>query len=124
MSNEGDRDLFSIHPELLDWSDVAVREGRTQVAVAGGRVAGFATLSFTNASAEVEDLFVDPAWARRGIGRALVEEIASIARAAGSPFMEVDANPHALAFYASVGFVAVGEAVVPYGTGVRMRRSS
>jgi GNAT superfamily N-acetyltransferase len=124
MSNEGDRSLFSTHPELLVWSDLAVHEGRTRVAVAARRITGFATLSFTNASPEVEDLFVDPDWTRRGIGRALVEEIAALARIGGWRFIEVDANPHAVAFYARVGFVAVGEAVVPYGTGIRMRRSS
>jgi GNAT superfamily N-acetyltransferase len=124
LTNEGDRDLFSAHPELLDWSDLALRQGRTRVAVADGRVAGFATILLTEASAEVEDLFVDPDWMRRGIGRALVEEIGSLARSAGWQFMEVDANPHALSFYTRVGFVAVGEAVVQYGRALRMRRST
>jgi GNAT superfamily N-acetyltransferase len=123
LSNEGDRELFAVHPELLEWSDLAVEEGRTRVAVVGGRVAGFATLAFTNRSAEVEDLFVDPDCTRQGIGKALIEDIATGARTAGWPFIEVDANPHALRFYASAGFVAIGDAVVPYGTGVRMRRS-
>jgi GNAT superfamily N-acetyltransferase len=122
LSNEGDRDLFSVHPELLDWSDLSVQEGRTRVAEADGRIAGFATLSFTATSAEVEDLFVDPDWMRLGIGRALVEGIATMAGIAGWRFIEVDANPHALHFYARVGFVALGAAVVPYGEGVRMRR--
>jgi GNAT superfamily N-acetyltransferase len=124
MSNKGDRALFDLHPELLDWSDLAVQEGRTQVAVADGRVAGFATLSFTNSSAEVEDLFVDLEWTRRGIGRALIKDIAKVARTAGWTSIEVDANPHALGFYSSVGFVAAGAAEVPYGTGLRMRRST
>ena len=124
LSNEGDRDLLSSHPELLDWSDLAVREGRTRMAEADGCVAGFATLVFTETSAEVEDLFVDPDWMRRGIGRLLVEDMATLARASGWRCIEVDANPHALSFYTRVGFVAVGEAAVPYGTGVRMRRGT
>jgi len=123
MSNRGDRELFASHPELLDWSDLAVQEGRTQVALADGHVAGFATISFSEGLAEVEDLFVDPGWGRQGIGRALIEEIAAVARTTGFTCIEVDANPHALAFYASVDFVAIGEAVVPYGTGIRMRRT-
>ena len=124
LSNEGDRDLLSAHPELLEWSDLAVREGRTRMAEADGCVAGFATVMFTETAAELEDLFVDPDWMRRGIGRALVEDIAVVARSAGSPFIEVDANPHALSFYSRVGFVSVGEADVPYGTGTRMRRAT
>jgi prepilin-type processing-associated H-X9-DG protein len=124
MSNRGDRELFANHPELLDWSDLAVEEGRTQVALADGHVAGFATISFIDEGlAEVEDLFVDPDWGRQGIGRALIEKIAAVARTIGLTCIEVDANPHALAFYASVDFVAIGEAAVPYGTGVRMRRT-
>lgn len=122
LSNEGDGDLFALHPELLVWSDLPLREGRTRVAVVEGRVVGFASLSGRAAPADVEDLFVDPEWTRRGIGRALVEDTAAVARAAGSDAIEVDANPHALSFYAAVGFVAVGAADVPYGTGVRMRR--
>ena len=122
MSNEGDRELFAVHPELLDWSDLAVQEGRTRVAVAGGRVVGFATLSFSDGSAEVEDLFVDPDWERQGVGRALIEDLTELARGAGYTCIEVDANPHALKFYGSVGFFGLGEAVVPYGTGLRMRR--
>jgi len=124
MSNEGDRALFTLHPELLDWSDRAVWEGRTRVAIAGGRVVGFATLLLTETSADVEDLFVDPECVRRGIGRALAEDIAAVAHALGWPFIEVDANPHASSFYTRVGFVALGEAVVQYGSGVRMRRST
>jgi GNAT superfamily N-acetyltransferase len=124
LSNEGDRELLSVHPELLDWSDLAVREARTRLAEADGCVAGFATLLFTETAAEVEDLFVDPDCMRLGIGRLLVEDMATLAHAAGWRYIEVDANPHALSFYTRVGFVAVGEAAVPYGTGVRMRRDT
>jgi GNAT superfamily N-acetyltransferase len=124
LSNDGDRELFSEHPELLEWSDLAVAEGRVRIAVADGHVAGFATIVFSGTSAEVEDLFVGPEWMRRGIGSTLVEAIAAIARSAGWRCIEVDANPHALAFYTRVGFTAVGEAAVPYGSGVRMRRST
>lgn len=124
MSNQRDRELFALHPELLVWSDRGMREGRTRVAVAGGRAVGFATLALTETSAEVEDLFVDPEWMRRGIGRALVEDVAAVAQALGWVFLEVDANPHALSFYADVGFVTIGAAAVQYGAGVRMRRST
>ncbi|HVM67288.1 MAG TPA: GNAT family N-acetyltransferase [Acidimicrobiales bacterium] len=124
LSNDGDRALFSEHPELLEWSGPAVAEGRVRVAVSDGRLAGFATVAFTGTGAEVEDLFVAPEWGRRGVGRALVEAIVAIARSAGWRCLEVDANPHAVDFYTRVGFTAVGEATVPYGTGVRMRRST
>ena len=42
LSNAGDRANLLAHPEVLELSDVAVRQGRTRVAVgAGGRVLGF-----------------------------------------------------------------------------------
>jgi len=122
MANEGDRPLYAEHPELLDWPGAGAREGRTRVAIVDGRPVGFATLSFADARADLEDLFVDPDWMRRGIGRALVEDIADIAQLAGWEVIEVDANPHALAFYTDVGFTVLGEVAVEYGTGTRMRR--
>ena len=55
LSNEGDRPLYAVHPELLEWPGDGAREGRTRVAVADGNVVGFATLSFARGGAELED---------------------------------------------------------------------
>jgi GNAT superfamily N-acetyltransferase len=79
---------------------------------------------FAERAAIVDDLFVHPDWQRRGVGRAMVEDLSLAARRAGWRSIEVDANPHAQTFYRSVGFVAVGEVAVEYGTGLRMRRST
>lgn len=124
LSNEGDLPLYVAHPELLDWPSDGAEEGRTRVAVADDRVIGFATLSYASHGAELEDMFVDPDWMRRGIGRTLVEDIAAVASHRGYGVIEVDANPHALAFYTEVGFTVVGEVAVAYGTGTRMRRTA
>ena len=40
-------------------------------------VVGFATYLISDGVAELEDLFVDPPWMRRGIGEALVMDIAA-----------------------------------------------
>jgi GNAT superfamily N-acetyltransferase len=125
MSNEGDLDLFVLHPELLDWSNHdALLEGRTRLAVVGEQIAGFSTLLLTERAAVVDDLFVHPDWQEQGVGRALVEDMSVTARRAGWGSIEVDANPHAQTFYSSVGFVPVGEVAVEYGSGLRMRRST
>jgi hypothetical protein len=50
-----------------------------------------------------------------------VREIAARARAAGAVRIDVTANPDAVAFYESVGFVAVGEAETRFGPAPRMR---
>ena len=121
LSNDGDRPGLLAHPEFLEFSDLAVREGRTRVALAGDRVAGFASwLAAGPGVVEVEDLFVDPDWMRRGIGTALVRDLIGIARRAGARRAEVTGNRHALALYHSVGFTVDHEVATTLGAGVRM----
>ena len=67
---------------------------------------GFASWLVTDGVIEVEDLFVEPSWMRRGIGRALLLDALTITRSQGFHRLEVTANPHAHAFDESVGFVA------------------
>jgi ribosomal protein S18 acetylase RimI-like enzyme len=69
---------------------------------------------------ELEDLFVDPAYRRRGIAAALVSRVAGILRAQGTERLEVTANPHALGFYRVVGFIECGVAETDFGTAPRM----
>jgi GNAT superfamily N-acetyltransferase len=120
LSNDGDRaDLLS-HPELLEFGDLSVLEGRTRAAVSDGVVAGFATWLRAGDAVELEDLFVDPQWMRRGAGRALVADIAEIARGRGVSRVEVTANEHARAFYAEVGFVVDSQVQTTFGPALRM----
>jgi GNAT superfamily N-acetyltransferase len=120
LSNDGDRENLLAHPEVLELSDLAVMEGRTRAAVAGGRVVGFATWLGAGEVTEIEDLFVDPDWMGRGVGRALVADLVATARSRGVRRIEVTANPHALAFYAKAGFVIGGEAETRFGPAPRM----
>jgi GNAT superfamily N-acetyltransferase len=121
LSNDDDRALLLARPELLDFADAAVREGRTRVAVDDGRVVGFASTVVRGEAVELEDLFVDPDRRREGIGRALVVDVVAVARGVGRGRVEVDANRHALAFYEQVGFVGLGEVSLEFGTAIRMR---
>ena len=83
-----------------------------------GETAGFA-LFFHNFSTwhgrrglYLEDLFVRPAMRGRGIGRALLCELARIAMARGCARMEwavLDWNTPAIAFYRSLGAVPMDE---------------
>jgi N-acetylglutamate synthase-like GNAT family acetyltransferase len=122
LSNEGDRELMLAHPELIGPTDAAVAEGRTRVAVAAdGTIMGFATGRRLEGDVlDLEDLFVDPDWMRRGVGRRLVEDLVAVSQGEGIGKIEVTANPHADAFYRSVGFVYVGEAETEFGPAVRM----
>lgn len=121
LSNEGDRALIAAHPEFLVFADVSVRTQRTRVAVDGDdHVLGFATTLVAGDVDELEDLFVDPDWMRRGIASDLIGDVARRARDRGATRIEVTANEHALAFYLHVGFVQDGEAQTQGGPQPRM----
>jgi N-acetylglutamate synthase-like GNAT family acetyltransferase len=107
LSNENDGGLLREHPEWLILSNRGVLEERTRVAVdEAGTVMGFATHMVSEGVAKLEDLFVDPQRMREGIGVSLVRDICSRLHQLGFDELEVTANPHAMAFYEHLGFVA------------------
>lgn len=121
LSNAGDRGTLLAHPDALELSDVAVGEGRTRVATdVDGQIVGFVTVAPGPGLVELEDLFVDPEWMRRGIGRHLVLDAVARARRAGIMRLEVTANHHASAFYHDVGFVFHHEVETRFGPAPRM----
>jgi GNAT superfamily N-acetyltransferase len=120
LSNDEDRALLLSHPEVLELSDLAVTEGRTRAAVCDGVIVGFAAWLPGEDAVELEDLFVDPDWMRQGAGRALVLDVAELARDRGARRVEVTANQHARAFYAKVGFVVDGYVQTTFGPALRM----
>jgi GNAT superfamily N-acetyltransferase len=120
LSNEDDRPSLLANPDALVFADVSVHEQRTRVAVADGRVVGFATTLAVADAIELEDLFVDPDWMRRGVARSLILDAVEVARTRGTTRIEVTANAHALAFYGTVGFVVDGPIATQFGSGLRM----
>ncbi|MGI9002242.1 MAG: ribosomal protein S18-alanine N-acetyltransferase [Pseudonocardia sp.] len=80
----------------------------------GGRLVGYAGLVFVadppDAEAEVHTIGVDPAHQRRGIGRALLRGLLTVADAAAATvFLEVRTdNAAALRLYEAEGFMVVG----------------
>ena len=121
LDNEGDRPALLANPDALVLNATSIHEQRTRAAVVDGVVVGFATLLRDGDACELEDLFVDPRWQRRGIGLALVKDAAAIARAQGVRRIDVTANPHAMAFYERAGFVPSGTAETRFGPAQRMR---
>jgi GNAT superfamily N-acetyltransferase len=120
LSNAGDRDNLLAHPAYLVLGPDALAEGRTYIAITGGTLVGFATWSQGGSTFELEDLFVDPGWRRRGIAAALVDRIAQVLRERGVERLEVTANPHALQFYRAAGFTDCGTAATIFGAAQRM----
>jgi GNAT superfamily N-acetyltransferase len=121
LSNQGDRDKLLAHPEFLILGPEGLAEGRTYVAEEDGSVVGFATWAQDGAVTELEDLFVDPGWRRRGIAAALVSHVVDVLRARGVPVLEVTANSHAEGFYRAAGFVDCGVVETALGVAARKR---
>jgi len=120
LSNPGDRENLLAHPEYLILGSEGLAEGRTYVAEEDGSVAGFATWIPTGDAAELDGLFVDPDWMRRGIATALVNRIAAVLRERGVERLEVTANPDAMGFYRYAGFVDCGVTETAFGPAARM----
>jgi ribosomal protein S18 acetylase RimI-like enzyme len=119
------RDLLAANPEAIEPPHRAIAEGRVRVAVdASQRRLGFSgVLAVKDGRCELEDLFVGPGFMGRGVGRLLVEDVASRAAAAGADVVDVIANPNALGFYERVGFRTTGEVATRFGRGIRMTLS-
>lgn len=111
LTNESDREWIAAHPEEFEIDETNVIGGRTRVALAEGQIVGFATL----VGNELEDLFTDPDWMRRGIATALVRDAAATVDR-----IDVTANMHARAFYEAAGFVLDGPQQTSGGPAHRM----
>jgi GNAT superfamily N-acetyltransferase len=120
LSNAGTEAALLAHPEVLVLTDDGIREGRTRVVTAAHHVVGFATTLRAGTVLELEDLFVNPDWMRRGVGHRLVRDVVAVAEREHVRRVEVTANPHALAFYENAGFVHDREVGTRFGAGVRM----
>jgi GNAT superfamily N-acetyltransferase len=125
LSNENDRDSLLQHPEWLALPERGIREGRMRLAIDEENViVGFATFLISDGGAELEDLFVDPEHRRRRIAELLVLDISGRVREMGFETLEVTANPHAMAFYEHMGFVACGLVETEFYAAPRMRRNT
>lgn len=102
---------------------IRIADGGLVVAVEDGTVVGFAMFRRVESRAYVEQLDVLPAFAGRGIGATLLDEVAARARAAAleglalSTFREVPWNAP---YYRRLGFVDVAdEALTPGMAAIR-----
>lgn len=68
-------------------------------------------------AARIRAFFVDPAWARRGIGKQLIEACEAAARAAGFTRLEMGATLPGVPLYEAVGYRAVEHLAVPLPAG-------
>ncbi|MEV6851696.1 GNAT family N-acetyltransferase [Actinoplanes sp. NPDC051411] len=109
------RSALAAHLPHLIGSDAA----RVTVAADGAQVAGFGitTTRFGleyGLGAELEDLYVSPAWRRQGLAKALIEDSAAWAASIGASRLEIVIAPngqdvgHLFRYYAANGFTDEG----------------
>lgn len=116
------RAQLAANPDAIEPPHRAIADGRVRVAAdASGRLLGFSVvLPIRDGRCELDDLFVEPEWMRRGVGRLLVADLTARAAAAGASHVDVIANPNALAFYERLGFETTGQASTRFGEAPRM----
>jgi putative acetyltransferase len=75
----------------------------TLLAMIDGAVAGFASLKGAD---EIDMLFVDPEFARQGVGRTLIDALTRLAQARGAKRLTTEASDVAKPLFEQLGFVA------------------
>jgi GNAT superfamily N-acetyltransferase len=115
------RAQLAAHPDAIHLPAEQIAGGLVRVAEQNGVVVGFAVLLERLSDAcDLDGLFVEPDWMRRGVGRLLVEDAKRIACDREARRIDVVANPQAVAFYEAVGFTPVGETQTRFGPAARM----
>ncbi len=95
----------------LSVSPSDIRAKPVFVATVGEEVVGFCSLAPSQASWELDNLWVLPEFMHRGIGSALLAHALQTAARGGAGKVTVDADPNAAAFYLRSGATQTG--VVP-----------
>jgi len=131
--------MFGVDSQLIDDGTYHVVEAESGLAGAGGwsrrrtlfggdqwKHGADEPLDATREPARIRAFFVDPAWARRGVGRALFETCLGEARRAGFRRLELMATLPGEPLYSALGFSADErvELALPDGTMVPLVRMS
>jgi len=95
-----------------DFEPESLRSREVYVAEANSAPVGWASLIPRGEVGWLEDLWIDPPWIGRGVGRLLFEHVAGRARELGARRLEWEAEPNARGFYERMGATYVRESEV------------
>ncbi|HVQ15453.1 MAG TPA: GNAT family N-acetyltransferase [Vicinamibacterales bacterium] len=124
LANAGDRDALVANPDAIVLPIEQITDGHVFVAERDDAIVGFAAvLPRADGNAELDALFVDPDFWKKGVGRLLVEHCAGVARGRASRVLHVVGNPHAEGFYVACGFRTTGAIETRFGAGLAMQRA-
>ena len=107
-----DRDLVEGWALQGDFEPESLRARLAYVAEAEGQPVGWASLIPRGEVGWLDDLWVEPAWIGRGVGRLLFEYVADRARELGARRLEWEAEPNATGFYERMGAAYVRDSEV------------
>ena len=92
----------------LEYTATRFESEHILVAEIEGRLVGVGSISVEPPEAELEGLWVHPAAMRRGVGRALFEELRRAASERGGADLIVVSDPQAVGFYQRMGAAVIG----------------
>ena len=122
LANPDDRQAILDNPQVIDLPLEQILTGSVLVALLDVNRLGFAAvLDSSEFEAELDGLFVEPSYWRRGVARRLLQASCEMARTRGARSLNVVANYQAGAFYASSGFIFECDVSTQFGRAARMR---
>jgi GNAT superfamily N-acetyltransferase len=95
-----------------DFEPASLRERLVYVAESQGEPIGWAALIPRGEVGWLEDLWIEPGWIGRGVGRLLFEHVAACARDLGAERLEWEVEPNARGFYERMGGAYVRDSPV------------
>ena len=101
--NEEQRQAWASRADDEQAFGARLAKALTLMAMIDGAVAGFASLKGAD---EIDMLFVDPEFARQGVGRTLVEALTKLAAARGAKRLTAEASDVAKPLFERLGFAA------------------
>ncbi len=104
-----DEDFMAVARQVLKVTEEQIARDWVFVAEVGGQRAGFASLENRREHAWLEDLFIEPEFIGRGVGRALWQHVCAHARQHGFNRMRWESDPNARTFYEHLGAVVIGD---------------
>jgi GNAT superfamily N-acetyltransferase len=97
-----------VEPDMIVHAEYLIAEHGI-VAEENGAAVGYAIVRVDGEQAFLRDLFVEPEWMRRGIGKALFREAVAYSVELGAVELSLDGDPNAIGFYERMGMREIGE---------------
>ena len=117
--------LLLAEPQHLEVDISLLERGQVVVATVEGEPAGFASyLVGGRDEAELDGMFVDPKYWRRGLGRLMFGAVERELMSRNAIGIRVAAGASAVDFYKAVGFVIIGEQRTALGPVVPVMRKA